>query len=478
MSTWLRTEARRLAAALLLTGATATAPALAADDELRFRSLYRELVETDTSLSTGSCTVAARQLAARLHAAGYSAAEARLVVPDEFPRQGNLVVRVAGTDRKLEPVLFLAHIDVVEAKRSDWQRDPFKLVEENGYFFARGAVDDKAMAAAFVDALIRFRDEGFRPKRTIKVALTCGEETDSVFNGVQYLLAKEPETLRAAFAINEGGKALLDGAGARTLVGVEAGQKIYQDFRLVTTAPGGHSARPPKENAIARLSAALVRVDDHIFPVDLVDASRIFFGRSAALHGGQVRSDMTAIGAGTADAAAYTRIGAADPLWNAMLRTTCTVTLIKGGHAENALPQQAEANVNCRLLPGQSVDNTLERLRSVVGDPKVTISLAAPPGPTSPPPPLTPAVMGPLEATAARIWPGVPVIPSLSTGATDGRFLTAAGIPTFGVSGMFVDPDGNGVHGLDERIRVRSLMEGRAFHYALMKAFASGVASR
>jgi acetylornithine deacetylase/succinyl-diaminopimelate desuccinylase-like protein len=473
---WSRTERRRLGAALLLAGLAIAGPALAADDEARFRSVYRELVETDTSLSTGSCTVAAEKMAARLRAAGYSAEEARLVVPEAFPRQGNLVVRAAGTDRSLEPVLFLAHIDVVEAKRSDWKRDPFKLVEEKGYFFARGAVDDKAMAAAFVDALVRFREEGFRPKRTIKVALTCGEETDSVFNGVQYLLAKEPEALRAAFAINEGGKALLDEAGNYKLVGVEAGQKVYQDFRLVTTAPGGHSARPVKDNAIARLSAALVRVNDDAFPVELIDASRIFFGRSAALYTGQMRTDMTAIGGGTADAAAFARIGAADPLWNAMLRTTCAVTLVKGGHAENALPQRAEANVNCRLLPGQSVESTLERLKSVVNDAKVEISLGAPPGPTSPPPPLTPAVLGPIEATAAEVWPGVPVIPSLSTGATDGRFLTAAGIPTFGVSGMFVDPDGNGVHGLDERIRVRSLIEGRRFLYGLMKSFALGAA--
>ena len=449
-------------------------PALAADDPARFRAVYEELVETDTSLSTGSCTAAAEKTAARLHTAGYSAGEARLIVPEKFPRQGNLVVRVAGSDPSLEPVLFLAHIDVVEAKRADWKRDPFTLVEEDGYFFARGAVDDKAMAAAFVDALLRFREEGFRPKRSIKVALTCGEETDSVFNGVQHLLATEPETLRAAFAINEGGKALLDEEGGYKLVGVEAGQKIYQDFRLVATAPGGHSARPVGENAIARLSAALVRINEHEFPVELIEASRTFFGRSAPLYEGQMQADMAAIGAGRADAAAYARIASADPLWNAMLRTTCVVTLVNGGHAENALPQHAEANVNCRLLPGQTVGRTLDRLRSVVNDPKVEIDLAEPPGPASPPPPLTPAVLAPIEQAAAAVWPGVPVIPSLSTGATDGRFLTAAGIPTYGVSGMFVDPDGNGVHGLDERIRVRSLMEGRAFLYRLMKAYASG----
>lgn len=464
----------RIGAILLLAAAVAGPAQAAADDATRFRALYEELVETDTSLSTGSCTAAAEKLAKRLSAAGYSAGEVRLVVPEKFPRQGNLVVRVAGTEPALEPVLFLAHIDVVEAQRSDWKRDPFTLVEEDGYLFARGAVDDKAMAASFVDALIRFRKESLRPKRTIKLALTCGEETDSVYNGVLHLLATQPEALRAAFAINEGGKALLDGAGGYMSVGVEAGQKIYQDFRLVTTAPGGHSARPVKENAIARLGAALARINASEFPVDLIEASRTFFGRSAALYQGQVRADMAAIGSGNADAAAYGRIAAADPLWNAMLRTTCVATLIKGGHAENALPQHAEANVNCRLLPGDSVERALERLRSIVNDPKVEIGLADAPGPASPPPPLSPAILGPIEQAAAAVWPGVPVIPSLSTGATDGRFLTAAGIPTYGVSGMFVDPDGNGVHGLDERIRVRSLMEGRSFLYRLMKAYASG----
>ena len=468
------TDLARCCAGLLLAAFATAATARAADDTARFRALYEELVETDTSLSTGSCTAAAEKMAVRLRAGGYSPAEVRVVVPEKFPKQGNLVARIPGSDRSLEPVLFLAHIDVVEAKRSDWKRDPFTLVEEGGYLFARGAVDDKAMAAAFVDALLRFREEGFRPKRTIKLALTCGEETDSVFNGVQHLLATEPETLRASFAINEGGKALLDEAGKYKSVGVEAGQKIYQDFRLVTTAPGGHSARPVPENAIARLGAAVGRINGYRFPVDLIDASRTFFGRSAALYDGQMRADMAAVGAGTADSAAYDRIGAADPLWNAMLRTTCVVTLIKGGHAENALPQHAEANVNCRLLPGQTVEGTLERLKSVASDPKVEIALAVEPGPASPPPPLTPDVLGPIERAAAAVWPGVPVIPSLSTGATDGRFLTAAGIPTYGVSGMFVDPDGNGVHGLDERIRVRSLMEGRTFHYRLMKAYASG----
>lgn len=473
MPTSLLTKSIRKCLGLLLVSAVAV-PAPAADDTARFRAVYEELVETDTSLTTGSCTAAAEKIAARLGAAGYSASEVRLVIPEEFPKQGNLVVHVAGSEALLDPVLFLAHLDVVEAKHSDWQRDPFTLVEEDGYFFARGAVDDKAMAAAFVDALLRFREEGFQPRRTIKLALTCGEETDSVFNGVQHLLATEPETLRAAFAINEGGKALLDEKGGYKLVGVEAGQKIYQDFRLTTTAPGGHSARPVKENAIARLAAALVRINDHVFPVELIPATRTFFARSASLYEGRMRADMAAIGAGDADAATYERIASADPLWNAMLRTTCVVTLAEGGHAENALPQHAEANVNCRLLPGQTVDETHEHLEGVVNDPKIEIGLAEPPGPASPPPPLLPAVLDPIEQAAATVWPEVPVIPSLSTGATDGRFLTAAGIPTYGVSGMFVDPDGNGVHGLDERIRVRSLMEGRSFLYRLMKLYASG----
>ena len=462
-----------LAAAMLLSSVAAPA---ASDDagERRFRETYRELVETDTTLSNGSCTLAAERMAARLRAAGFAPADARVIVPDAFPKQGNLVARLAGSEPRLPAVLLLAHIDVVEARRADWQRDPFKLVEENGFFYARGAVDDKAMAAAFVDALVRYREEGFRPRRTIKLALTCGEETDATFNGVSYLLAREPDTLRAGWAINEGGRGQLDAAGKPVSFGVQTGEKIYQDFSLATSAPGGHSARPTDDNAIARLAGAMARVAAMRFPIKLVPASQGFFARSAPLHPEPLRADLAAIGGGAADAAAFERVAGANPLWNAFLRTTCIPTLIEGGHAQNAQPQSARGNVNCRIMPGETVEQVRARLVQAIGDPKVALTLAAPPGPQPAAPPLSPEIMGPIEQIAGAMWPGVPVIPAISSGATDGRFLNAAGIPTYGVSGMFGDPDGNGVHGLDERIRVQSLLDGRVFLYRLVRRYSEG----
>ena len=446
--------------------------------EARFRDLYEELVETNTTLSAGDCTLAAQRIGARLHAAGYSDNDARVIVPDEFPKQGNLVARIPGSRPALPAVLLVAHIDTVEADRADWNRDPFTLVEENGYFYARGAVDDKAMAAAFVDAFVRFREEGFRPKRTIKLALTCGEETDHVFDGVRYLLATEPETLEAGWAVNEGGKGSLDANGKPMSFGVQSGEKVYQDFKLVTTSPGGHSARPTEDNAIDRLAAALMRIREFKFPISLTPVSREFFKQSARLHDGQTRADLEAVGNETADAAAFDRIAGENRLWNAFLRTTCISTLIHGGHSLNAQPQRAEANVNCRIMPGEPVERVHRQLQELVADPEVSLTLAAPPGPQSPAPALTAQILSPVQKIVADMWPGVPVIPTISTGATDGRFLNAAGIPTYGISGVFVDPDGNGVHGLDERVRVRSLLDARTFLYRLVKIYANDRATQ
>jgi acetylornithine deacetylase/succinyl-diaminopimelate desuccinylase-like protein len=471
-------RARRHTVPLLVLAALAQGGSAAAVDdaararEVRFQAIYRELVETDTSLSNGSCTLAAQRMAARLLEAGYAKADVRVVVPPGFPLQGNLVARIPGTDAKRPAILLLAHLDVVEAKAADWKRDPFKLMEEGGYLHARGAVDDKAMAASFVDAFIRYREEAFRPARTLKLALTCGEETDSVFNGVQYLLANEPDALAAGFAVNEGGSGRLDGHGRPVSFGVQVGEKIYQDFTLAATSPGGHSARPTDDNAIGRLAAAVVRIDGYRFPVNMTAATQAFFRRSATQYDGQTARDLAAIGSATADAFAFARVAAADPLWNAFLRTTCIATLISGGHAENAQPQHAEANVNCRIMPGESVEAVRSRLVEVVADPKIDITLADAPGPQPAAPPLDARIMQPVEAIVADMWPGVPVIPSLSSGATDGRFLNAAGIPTYGISGVFRDPDGNGVHGLDERIRVTSLHDARVFLYRLVKAYA------
>lgn len=469
--------ARSLAAGLAsLLATTAIAQAAPTPDpragEPAFRALYKELVETDTSWPNGSCTVAAERMAAHLKAAGYPESDISLIVDPEHPKEGNLAAVLHGRDPKLPALLLLAHIDVVAAKRSDWTRDPFTLIEEDGYFYGRGTSDDKAMATIFTDMMLRFRQEGYRPKRTIKLALTCGEETEKALNGVEYLLKHRPETLSAGWALNEGGGGSLDEQGKPVSNNVQAGEKVYQDFALSATAPGGHSSRQkPHYNAIGWMAGALDRINAYDFPVDLTPAAKAYFAASAPLYPGPVSKAMAAIGAGTATAADYAAVSAENPSWNATLRTTCIPTLVNGGHATNAQPQSVSANVNCRIIPGESVDSVLAKLREVAGDPKVTVELADPPQPKSSAPELTPQIMGPIRALTAEMWPGVPVIPRLATGATDGRFTNAAGIPTYGVSGIFADPDGQGVHGLNERMRVKSLMDGRVFLYRLVKAY-------
>lgn len=462
------------ALAALLAGSALPLHAAAPDPragEVAFRALYKELVETDSSWPDGSCTLAAERMAARLTAAGYPASDVALVIDPAHPKEGNLTAILRGTDARLPALLLLAHIDVVAAKRADWTRDPFTLIEEGGYFYGRGVSDDKAMAAAFTDAMIRYRQEGYKPKRTIKLALTCGEETEQALNGVEYLLKNRPDALSAGWALNEGGGGSLDEAGKPVSNGVQAGEKVYQDFTFKATGPGGHSSRQaPHYNVIGWMSEALARVNAYDFPVDLTPAAKAFFGASAPLYPGPASTAMAAVGAGTATPADYATISAENPSWNATLRTTCIPTMISGGHAVNAQPQSVTANVNCRIIPGESVESILATLTDLAGN-KIQVSLADPPQPKSSAPPLTPQIMGPITALTREMWPGVPVIPRLSTGATDGRFTNAAGIPTYGVSGMFGDPDGQGVHGLNERIRVKSLLDGRVFLYRLAKLY-------
>ncbi|AOH84506.1 peptidase M20 [Sphingomonas panacis] len=460
-----------LAALLISAAPLHAAPADPRGGEPAFRALYKELVETDSSWPDGSCTLAAERMGAHLTAAGYPAADVQVIVDPAHPKEGNLSAILRGSDAKLPALLLLAHIDVVAAKRSDWTRDPFTLIEENGYFYGRGTSDDKAMAASFTDAMVRFRQEGYKPRRTIKLALTCGEETEKALNGVEWLLKNRPETVQAGWALNEGGGGSLDEAGKPVSQGVQAGEKVYQDFTFTATAPGGHSSRQaPHVNAIGWMAEALARINAYDFPVDLTPAAKAYFGASAPLYP-RTQSAMAAIGAGKATPADYAAVSAANASWNATLRTTCIPTMISGGHATNAQPQSVSANVNCRIIPGESVDAILATLTTVSANPKVTVALADPPQPKSSAPPLTPQIMAPIEALTKEMWPGVPVIPRLSTGATDGRFTNAAGIPTYGVSGLFSDPDGQGVHGLNERIRVKSLMDGRAFMYRLVKAY-------
>jgi len=438
-----------------------------------FRSLYRAMVETNSTAASGSCTAVSEIARARLLAAGYGPGSAEIIIPPDLSKDGNLVASLPGSDPSAAAVLLLAHIDTVDAKPADWKRDPFKLVEEDGYFHARGAIDDKAMAAILIDTLVRLKREKFQPRSTIRVALTCGEESGGRMRGVKYLLKHRPETLKAAFAINEGGSGALDDQGRPRSFGVEAGQKAYQDYTLVATGPGAHSSRPGEDNVITRMSAALTRLGGFRFDPRISDVTRQYFSRSAAFYPKPVSEDLRTLGNGSNDPAIIDRVARADPRWNAMIRTTCVATTMTAGHGRNAMAQRAEANVNCRVLPGQTLEEIKQTLVRVLADPTIDVSLGSPVPPLGSAPVLSPVVLGPIETIAGEIWPGVPVIPSVTPGATDGRFLTAAGIPTYGATGLFVDPDGNGVHGLDERVRVKSLYDSRTFLYRLTKAYAS-----
>jgi acetylornithine deacetylase/succinyl-diaminopimelate desuccinylase-like protein len=448
------------------------APPLPSADEAAFRSLYKELIEIESTRSSGGCIKAAEAMRARLVVAGIT--DAQILAPPEFPNDGALVASLRGADPSLAPILLLAHIDVVEAKREDWSRDPFKLVEEDGWFYARGSSDDKAMAAAFTDALIRYQKEGFKPRRSIKLALTCGEETPGISNAVRWLTESQPAVLSAAFALNEGAGGELDPKGKPVALQIQAGEKVYQDFELETTDVGGHSSRPTKENAIVRLGQALVRLGGHRFPIALNATTRAYFEAQIPLASPEIAADLRAVLKDPPDEAAADRLWVQKPSWNGMLRTTCVVTEIHGGHAPNALPQRARANVNCRILPGVPIAQIEQDLVRVLDDPKVKLRRTGDKGVQSAPPALDEAILSPARKVAARIWPGVPLIPTLSTGATDGRFLNNKGVPTYGLSGMFHDAEGSRAHGLNERIRVKSLLDGRRFLYEVVKLYADG----
>ncbi len=462
-----RTASRILACMLWALAGPALAQALTPVQQ-QFLEIYRELVEINTTDSAGDTTRAAEAMAARLRAGGIPAADIQVIVPPGGPKKGNLIARLRGTGEK-KPLLLLAHLDVVEAKREDWERDPFKLIEENGYFYARGASDDKAMAAALVAIMIQLKREGYAPGRDINLALTADEEIiPSKFSGIEYLLKHHRGLIDAALALNEGGGGLIDRSGQYLYHGIQAGEKVFQTYRLEVTNPGGHSARPSKNNAIYHLADGLSRLGQFDFPFKLNPVTRAYFERASAVQSGQVAADMKAILADPPDPQALTRLGSM-PAYNSIIRTTCVATMLDAGHATNALPQRARAVVNCRVLPGESVDEVRKTLVRVLADEEIRIVPDGEPV-LSPAPALTPEIMGPVTEITARMWPGVPVIPAMSAGATDGRFLANAGIPTYGITGQFRDADGNGVHGLNERIRVKSLYEGHDFLYRLVKA--------
>jgi acetylornithine deacetylase/succinyl-diaminopimelate desuccinylase-like protein len=464
-----------MAAALLAAAGEARAQAdETSADEAAFRALFKELVEINTTRSVGNCTQAAEAMRKHLLAAGIPPEDMQILAPPEAPKDGALVAVLRGRDRSVKPILLLAHIDVVEAKREDWKRDPFKLVEEDGWFYARGVSDDKSMAAIFTDNLIRYRKEGYTPRRDIKLALTCGEETAGagLFDSVRWLVQTQPEALDAAFAINEGAGGELDGNGKPVVLQIQAGEKVYQDFSIETTDAGGHSSRPTPVNAIVRLSEALAKIGAHQFPVGLNPVTRSYFEAMSNLVEPSIAADMRAVLGSPPDDEAAQRLWAADPSWNAMLRTTCIVTEIEGGHAPNAIPQNVKATVNCRILPGTPVADVQLEIARVMADGAVTITPKGEGGVQSPMPPLTETILAPARKVAESIWPGVTIVPTMLPGYTDGKYLNPAGVPTYGVSGLFEDAEGNYIHGLNERMRVQSLMEGRRFLYEVVKLYA------
>lgn len=469
-SPWRGGRAGLAALALLGAAPAARAPSgpAPADRELA-RAIFRELVEINTTDSLGNTPRAARAMARRLLAAGFPAGDVRVLVgPDAT--HGNLVARYRGSGAGGRPIVALAHLDVVPARREDWSLDPFTFTERDGYFYGRGTTDNKAGAAILVADFIRLRRAGFVPARDLILVLTGDEETAG--SCMAWLLARHRDLIDAEFALNTdaGGGVLRD--GRPVTFEIQASEKVYATYVLEAADRGGHSSLPrPGDNPIYRVAAALGRIAAYEFPVRLNAVSRAYFERSAAVEREPLASDLRGVLADPPDSGAVARLSAL-PFYNAKLRTTCTATLFAAGHAENALPQSARATVNCRILPDQPPDEVAATLRRLAADDRITLRTTAAPIP-SPPSPLTPAIMGPIERLVAELFPGVAVIPVMEAGATDGLFLRNAGIPTYGVSAIFEDPADVRAHGRDERIRVQSFYDALEFWYRMLRAFGS-----
>jgi acetylornithine deacetylase/succinyl-diaminopimelate desuccinylase-like protein len=426
--------------------------------------IYKELVEINTVTETGDTARAADAMAARLRAAGFADADVQVFKP--APRKGNLVARLHGTGAR-KPILLLAHIDVVEAKPEDWTTDPFKLVEKDGYFYGRGSGDDKYMAATFVANMIRYKEEGYRPDRDIILALETDEENlDADGLGIQWLLKNHRDLIDAELALNEGGGVGLK-RGKAIRNSVQTSEKVSVSYRLEVTNKGGHSSVPSSDNAIYHLAEGLSRLGKFAFPLDLNATTRQSFERAAELETPEVASDIRSVLAVAPDPAALARLSA-NPAYNAQLRTTCVATMLEGGHAYNALPQTARAVVNCRILPNEKVEDVAATLKRVLADDKISISQVKPEV-LSPPSAIDEALLAAIEKTSAEFWPGAPVVPVMSAGATDGSYLRNAGIPTFGHSGLAGDVDDVRAHGKDERVRVKSFFDGQEYLYRLVK---------
>jgi acetylornithine deacetylase/succinyl-diaminopimelate desuccinylase-like protein len=469
------TFAHRIAASAALF--LSLTPLPAADDPNRqlARDLFQQLIEINTTDSVGSTTQAAQAMAKRLLDAGFPADDVKVLGPNE--RRGNLVVRVHGAGAGRKPILIICHLDVVEARRADWTTDPFQFVEKDGYFYGRGTQDVKDNDAALVADLIRLHREGWRPNRDLIVALTADEEGGKS-NGVDWLLKNHRELIDAEFALNPDAGGVTSAKGKIVNVDVEASEKLYADFEFSATNPGGHSSLPVPDNAIYHIAGALAKLEKIVFPLELNPVTRTYFARREQLESVQTKADMNALLRVPPEPSGVMRLSS-DPRYNALLRTTCVPTRLSGGHANNALPQLAQANINCRILPGHSPEEIRQMLIAIVADPKVKVGYVSDSGavvdrapdkkafaPVMP----SPEILQPLERVADTMWPSAPIIPEMETGASDSIHTVAAGIPSYGVSGMAIDQDDIRAHGKDERIRVSSYYDGVEFFYRYLKA--------
>jgi acetylornithine deacetylase/succinyl-diaminopimelate desuccinylase-like protein len=434
-------------------------------DQRLARDIYKQMVESKSGFTTGSTTPIAEAMAARLKAEGFPAAD--IFVGGAIPTKANLVVRYRGTGAR-KPILMLAHTDVVEAKREDWTTDPFTFIEKDGYFYGRGTADDKAQASIWIANLIRYKREGFKPDRDLIVALTADEEGGGPYNGVDWLLKNKRELIDADFGLNEGGGGVLVN-GKRLSNNIVLSEKMYADIQLEVRNNGGHSARPIPDNAIYHLAGALSRLSTFNFPFRLNEVVRAYFQQLAKIETGSLSSDLAKVGEGSEDA--MRRVAAASPALAAMMRTTCVATMLEGGHATNALPQLATANVNCRILPEDSIENVLLTLKKVITDDQVAVTIKEDEG-ASPASPMRPDIMKVFNRLTDEMWPGVVTLPSMAVGASDGRYLRAAGIPIYSLSGLFNERDDVRAHGRDERMPVKSFFEGQTFMYEIVKSLA------
>ncbi len=468
-----------LACCLLLS--LVTVPALAQLDpqtKQLSHDIFQQLIEINTTDSVGSTTVAANAMAKRLLDAGFPKADVVVLGPND--RKGNLVARIHGTGAA-KPILFIGHLDVVEALRSDWTTDPFKFVEKDGYYYGRGTQDMKEGDAVLVTTFIRLKKSGFKPNRDLILALTADEEGGKS-NGVDWLLKNHRDLINAAFVLNSDSGGVDLEHGKPITFNVEATEKLYGDYQLAATNPGGHSSLPVPDNAIYHIADALTRLQAYTFPFELNPVTRAYFSRMSQLESGQTAADMKGILKNPPSPQAMKQLSEI-PKYNATIRTTCVATRLSGGHANNALPQSAAANVNCRILPSASREEIRQQLVRIFHDPKVSVRYindagevadTAPTTKATPPTDLKPEVIQPLTKLVGQMWPGIPVLPVMETGASDGKYTSEAGLPTYGINGIAIDISDVRAHGKDERVRIDSYYRGVEFYDRFIRLLAGG----